>query len=360
MLKINRAKQPHDLNSLLNSKGNKSFAVAYVDEYGVDIVEEYLFTHSGSDQYFRLLVDLKSYGSRPKAIERLALLSESGQHPRFECREFFIRGYRYAILHSKLFISSSSNRITILTGSYNLTKNAFVRNKEHGLWVESPAHGSIGEETLKEFDALWEDTRAVRLTKERARQYATHFFSKESSGNEEKFEDPLPPPIRNENYLVSEPAPQHWLLKSNVARYTFDDLLAEKDEKCYWYGVRQASSNKRMRDNFKIGDRLLYYHSSNRARDFRGVVGTARVTGKAQPDTSAWDPNSSDYDPKSNPANPKWFMAEIRAEHVFNSRITLNDLRRKPELYNTDWGSRHYIVRISEEEFNTVLAMGSE
>ncbi len=357
MTSLEIAQLPADIQALLELKGSKSFAVAYVDGYGVDIIEEHLSDELGKQHEFRLLVDLKSCGSRPEAIERLAMLSESEQNPSFECREFYIRGYGFAILHSKLFISHTNDKVTFITGSHNLTKNALKRNKEHGLRVESAATDSVGEETLKEFNCLWEDTRAVALTAERARQYASHFDSNESSGHKDKLENPLPPP--SPNPFLIPPTAQYWLLKANVARYTFQDLLAERDEKCWWHGVRQTTSNKCIRDDFRIGDRILYYRSSPPHPDLPGIVGTARVVSEREPDPSAWDPESPNYDRSSNPDDPTWYMAEIQADIILDRIVTLPELRQEPDLASIDWGGVNYILPIKAEEFSAVIAMGS-
>jgi predicted RNA-binding protein with PUA-like domain len=53
----------------------------------------------------------------------------------------------------------------------------------------------------------------------------------------------------------------------------------------------------------RVGDRLLFYHSSCKVP---GVAGLAVVAATAYPDFTAWDVRSKYYDPKSPEGAPKW------------------------------------------------------
>ena len=56
-----------------------------------------------------------------------------------------------------------------------------------------------------------------------------------------------------------------------------------------------------MRDDMRVGDYILFYHSNAKPP---GVIGTARIVGEAYPDDTAWDPSSRYYDPKVRPGQP--------------------------------------------------------
>ena len=64
---------------------------------------------------------------------------------------------RDRIFHPKLYISQSAkgNRLTFLTGSYNLTKRALEKNREHGLWVECQGKEQVGQDTVERFNEFW-------------------------------------------------------------------------------------------------------------------------------------------------------------------------------------------------------------
>ena len=73
---------------------------------------------------------------------------------------------------------------------------------------------------------------------------------------------------------------QHWLIKEEPRKYSFDDLLA--DGRTDWTGVRNYQARNNLRA-MKAGDKVLYYHSG---KD-RAVVGEARVAAPAFPDPTA-------------------------------------------------------------------------
>ena len=64
----------------------------------------------------------------------------------------------------------------------------------------------------------------------------------------------------------------HWLLKSEPAKYSWDQMV--KDGRTHWDGVRnfQAANNLRA---MKSGDRAFFYHS-NEGKDIVGVVEIVR------------------------------------------------------------------------------------
>ena len=107
------------------------------------------------------------------------------------------------------------------------------------------------------------------------------------------------------------PEPKYWLFKSEPSAYSFDDLLNEEDQTAEWDGVRNYQARNFMRDDMKVGDGVLFYHSSAKPT---AVVGTARIVREAYPDATAWDPNDIHYDPKSSPGETVWTVVEIQAD----------------------------------------------
>lgn len=63
-----------------------------------------------------------------------------------------------------------------------------------------------------------------------------------------------------------------WLMKSEPSEYSIDHLA--RDGSSSWYGVRNYMARNYMRDHMKIGDRVLFYHSSCAEV---GIAGLARV-----------------------------------------------------------------------------------
>lgn len=72
---------------------------------------------------------------------------------------------------------------------------------------------------------------------------------------------------------------QYWLMKSEPAKYSWDDLV--RDGRTVWDGVRNHQVAIWLRA-MKTGDRALFYHSN----EGLAAVGVMEVVGEAQPDAS--------------------------------------------------------------------------
>lgn len=55
---------------------------------------------------------------------------------------------------------------------------------------------------------------------------------------------------------------RYWLFKSEPTAYSFADLLAEENQTAEWDGVRNYQVRNYMRDDMRVGDGVLFYHSS--------------------------------------------------------------------------------------------------
>ena len=82
---------------------------------------------------------------------------------------------------------------------------------------------------------------------------------------------------------------RYWLFKSEPSSYSFSDLMSEEDQTAEWDGVRNYQARNFLRDEVKVGDRVLFYHSNVKPP---AVVGTAVVVRDGYPDDTAWDPDS--------------------------------------------------------------------
>ena len=152
---------------------------------------------------------------------------------------------------------------------------------------------------------------------------------------------------------------KYWLFKSEPMAYSFSDLLAEEDQTAEWDGVRNYQARNYMRDEMKVGDGVLFYHSGG----VTAVVGTARVVREAYPDNTAWDPKDQHYDPKSNPDNPIWVMVDIRAEREFARPVTLREIKEDPRFQNmmlVRRGFRLSIMPVAKEEWEDIVALGND
>ncbi len=121
--------------------------------------------------------------------------------------------------------------------------------------------------------------------------------------------------------------PLFWLLKSEPEVYSIDDLA--RDGSTCWDGVRNYQARNYMRDEMRIGDGILFYHSNVQPT---GIAGIARVSRPAYPDFTAWDKQNQHYDPKTDPENPAWMMVDIEFKEKFIHFVTLNEIKSHPDL----------------------------
>ena len=123
-------------------------------------------------------------------------------------------------------------------------------------------------------------------------------------------------------------APQYWLMKSEPDECSIDDALAAPEQTVPWTGVRNYQARNFMRDTMRVGDGVLFYHSSCPQP---GIAGIARVASEAQPDPTQFDPDSPYYDPKSKSDAPRWQLVDVQA--LRKTRLLgLAEMRGVPEL----------------------------
>ena len=150
----------------------------------------------------------------------------------------------------------------------------------------------------------------------------------------------------------------YWLVKSEPNTYSFSDLQREDAQTAEWDGVRNYQARNTMRDDMKVGDGVLFYHSNVKPM---AVVGTATVVGEGYPDDTAWDPGSEHPDPKSTPDKPIWYMVDIKAESEFARPVTLEEIKQTPGLEKMALvnRSRLSVQPVRPDEWRIVVALGS-
>jgi len=146
-------------------------------------------------------------------------------------------------------------------------------------------------------------------------------------------------------------------MKSEPESYSIDDL--KRDRKTHWDGVRNYQARNFMRDRMKVGDWVLFYHSSSEPS---GVAGIAKISREAYPDPSAWDPKDHHYDPKSDPTNPAWVMVDIQFVEKFPRIVCLQELRTQPKLKDLlvlKRGQRLSVQPVEKTHFEIIRKMGN-
>jgi len=145
----------------------------------------------------------------------------------------------------------------------------------------------------------------------------------------------------------------YWLMKSEPDECSIDDALAAPGRITPWTGVRNYQARNFMRDAMRIGDGVLFYHSSCPEP---GVAGLAEVASAAYPDPTQFQRRSPYYDPKATRAAPRWMMVNVRALKKF-PLVPLAELRRHRALAKM-WllrpGSRLSITPVAPAEWRFI------
>lgn len=150
---------------------------------------------------------------------------------------------------------------------------------------------------------------------------------------------------------------QYFLVKTEPDVFSIDDLKKKKKEP--WDGVRNYQARNIMRDDMKVGDKVLFYHSNATPP---GVVGVCRVASAPYPDPSQFDDKSKYFDPKSPHDNPRWILVDVAFVKKFKRMVSLPELKAHPALQQMrliQRGNRLSVMPVSAEEFAVIEQLGN-
>lgn len=153
--------------------------------------------------------------------------------------------------------------------------------------------------------------------------------------------------VETENYA--------WLMKSEPGECSVDDVLAMPSQKVAWFGVRNYQARNFMRDKMRVGQPVLFYHSSCKEP---GIVGLAEVASEPYPDVLQFDSSSKYFDPKSTAENPRWILVDVRVTSKIE-RISLDMLRACPGCEGMkvlQKGNRLSITPVTKEQWDALKA----
>jgi len=145
----------------------------------------------------------------------------------------------------------------------------------------------------------------------------------------------------------------YWLMKSEPDEFSIEDLVAAPKQTTPWFGVRNYMARNYMRDSMRIGDGVLFYHSSCAVP---GIYGLAEVSSTAYPDDSQFQKKSPYYDPKSKKEEPRWMLVDVKL--VKKTRpMPLEEMRTHPELagmITLRKGNRLSITPVTDAEWKFI------
>lgn len=151
--------------------------------------------------------------------------------------------------------------------------------------------------------------------------------------------------------------PRIWLMKTEPDVFSFADLCARPGRRELWDGVRNYQARNFMRDDMRVGDTVVFYHSN---AEPSGVAGLASIVGEAVPDPSAWDPSSPYFDALAKPDEPRWLAVTVGNPQPLPAFVSLAALRAEPRLAGMALlrrGQRLSILPVSDDELSLILEM---
>ena len=146
----------------------------------------------------------------------------------------------------------------------------------------------------------------------------------------------------------------YWLMKSEPGEVSVDDSLAAPQSTVAWTGVRNYQARNFMRDSMRVGDGVLFYHSSCAEP---GIVGIAQVASTPYPDPTQFDPTSPYFDAASKPDAPRWLLVDVQTLRKTRN-LTLPELRADAalaELIVLKKGNRLSITPVEPRHWQIIL-----
>lgn len=147
----------------------------------------------------------------------------------------------------------------------------------------------------------------------------------------------------------------YWLMKSEPDEFSIDDLVSAPKQSTPWFGVRNYMARNYMRDSMKVGDGVLFYHSSC---EVPGIYGLAEVASTSYPDDTQFQKKSPYYDPKAKKEEPRWMLVDVQL--VKKTRpMPLEEMRGYPQLADMVTlrkGNRLSITPVTPAEWKFITA----
>ncbi len=129
---------------------------------------------------------------------------------------------------------------------------------------------------------------------------------------------------------------RHWLIKSEPAAYSWDDLV--RDGETIWDGVRNHRAANNLRA-MEVGDQMFFYHSVTG----KEIVGIAEVSQAGLTD----------------PRDEGWAAVNVKPVRRLERPVTLAEIKADPSLAGIELVrlSRLSVAEIQTEEWARILEL---
>jgi len=133
----------------------------------------------------------------------------------------------------------------------------------------------------------------------------------------------------------------YWLMKSEPAAYSWDDLV--RDGGTEWDGVRNNAATLHLK-TMQPGDRAFLYHSMTE----KAVVGIMEVARAAEPDAKARE-------------GERWVSVAVKPVEPLPRPVTLAEIKAEPRLKDMELirQSRLSVAPVRAEEWQLILTMAN-
>jgi predicted RNA-binding protein with PUA-like domain len=134
--------------------------------------------------------------------------------------------------------------------------------------------------------------------------------------------------------------PQHWLVKSEPFKYSWEKF--NEEGRTFWDGVRNYQARNNLRE-MKEGDLVLWYHSN----EGKNVVGIAKVVKEAYQDPTTDDKN--------------WVVVDLVPVQALDKPVSLEQIKAEESLKDISLvrQGRLSVMSLKATEFDKILEMGS-
>ena len=133
----------------------------------------------------------------------------------------------------------------------------------------------------------------------------------------------------------------YWLLKSEPFKYSWDQLV--KDKQTHWDGIRNYAARNNLKA-MKKGDEVLFYHSNEGVE----IVGVAKVVKEAYQDPSTTE--------------AAWVAVDIKPFKKLKKPVTLVQVKADTRLVNMDLVrlGRLSVQTVKEDEWKIIMELSGE
>ena len=147
--------------------------------------------------------------------------------------------------------------------------------------------------------------------------------------------------LKSQFFFISFAWMNHWLIKSEPFKYSWQQMLADK--KTFWDGVRNYQARNNLRE-MKKGDLCFFYHSN----EGKEIVGIVKVVKEHYQDPTTDDTN--------------WVVVDVAPFQTLKKTVTLEQIKNDSRLANIGLvkQGRLSVMKLTQYEFDIILELSEK